>query len=95
MPLNSRDRRFLGAVERMKVYVLLMAGAVLAYLLLVPSTELQMATSVIGITLCGIFWLTQRLLTFITELDTELTRLVNVVKRTLTDDQRRQLFPPD
>jgi hypothetical protein len=58
-----------------------------------PSSEIQMATSVLGVALCGVFWLTQRLLSFITSLDLELTRVVNAVKRTLTDAQRKELFP--
>lgn len=93
MPLNSRDRRFLQTVDRLKLYLLLMAVGVFMYLLLMPSSEIQMATSVLGVALCGVFWLTQRLLSFITSLDLELTRVVNAVKRTLTDAQRKELFP--
>ena len=92
MPLNSRDRQFLQTVDRLKVYLLLLGLAVLLYLLLAPSSEIQMATSVIGLALCGVFWLTQRLLSFITLLDLELTRIVNVLKRTLTEDQQKGLF---
>ena len=69
-----------------------MAGAVFVFLLVVPRTEIQMATSIIGIALCGVFWLTQRLLSFITLLDMELTRVVNVLKRTLPEDQRKGLL---
>ncbi len=93
MPLNSRDRRFLQTVDRLKLYLLLMAVGVFVYLLLMPTSEIQMATSVLGVALCGVFWLTQRLLSFITSLDLELTRVVNAVKRTLTDAQRKELFP--
>lgn len=93
MPLNSRDRRFLQTVDRLKLYLLLMAVGVFLYLLLMPSSEIQMATSVLGVALCGVFWLTQQLLSFITSLDLELTRVVNAVKRTLTDAQRKELFP--
>ena len=93
MPLNSRDRRFLQTVDRLKLYLLLMAVGVFLYLLLMPSSEIQMATSVLGVALCGVFWLTQQLLSFITTLDLELTRVVNAVKRTLTDAQRKELFP--
>ena len=93
MPLNSRDRRFLQTVDRLKLYLLLMAVGVFMYLLLMPSSEIQMATSVLGVALCGVFWLTQRLLSFITSLDLELTRVVNAVKRTLTDAQRKEFFP--
>jgi hypothetical protein len=52
-----------------------------------------MATSVIGVALCGVFWLTQRLLSFITLLDMELTRVINVVKRTLPEAERKEIFP--
>jgi len=93
MLLTSKDRRFLQTVERLKVYLILMAVGVLLYLLLMPSSELQMATSMLGVVLCGVLWLTQRLLSFITSLDLELTRVVNAVKRTLTDAQKKELFP--
>lgn len=56
---------------------------VLLYLLLTPSSEIQMATSIVGVALCVVFWLTQRLLSFITQLDLELTRVVNTLKRSL------------
>ena len=92
MPLTSRDRRLLQTIDRLKVYLLLLGLAVLLYLLFVPSGELQTATSVIGIALCGVFWLTQRLLSFITLLDLELTRIVNVLKRTLPEEQQKSLF---
>ena len=92
MPLSPQDRRFLETVDRMKFYLLLMAIAVFLYLLCSPS-EVQMATSILGVALCGVFWLTQRLLTFITLLDLELTRVVSVVKRTLPEAQRKELFP--
>lgn len=92
MPLSPRDRKFLQAIERMKVYLLLMASAVFLYLLLAPKTEIQMATSVLGMALCGVFWLTQRLLSFITLLDVELMRVINAVKRVLPEDQKKELF---
>jgi hypothetical protein len=92
MPLSSRDRRFLETIERLKVYLLLLAAAVFIYLVLIPTNEIQMATSVVGITLCGVFWLTQRLLSFITQLDLELTRILNALKQSLPEEQRRQLF---
>ncbi|OGX29045.1 MAG: hypothetical protein A3B78_03345 [Omnitrophica WOR_2 bacterium RIFCSPHIGHO2_02_FULL_67_20] len=92
MPLQPSDRRFLDVVERLKIYLLVMAAAVFVFLLVVPQTEIQMATSVIGITLCGVFWLTQRLLSFVTLLDMELTRVINVLKRTLPEDQRKELL---
>ena len=92
MPLKPSDRQFIEAIERLKVYLLVMAGAVFVFLLVVPQTEIQLATSIIGVALCGVFWLTQRLLSFITLLDLELTRVVNVLKRTLPEDQRRELL---
>ena len=92
MPLTSRDRRFLQTIERLKVYLLFLGLAVLCYLLLVPSSEIQMATSILGIASCGVFWLTQRLLSFITSLDVEMTRIVNALKRSLPEAQRKELF---
>ena len=92
MPLKPSDRRFLEVVERLKIYLLIMAAAIFVFLLVVPQTEIQMATSIIGIALCGVFWLTQRLLSVITLLDLELMRMVNVMKRTLSEDQRKELF---
>ena len=92
MPLKPSDRQFLEAVERLKIYLLIMAAAIFVFLLVVPQTEIQMATSIIGIALCGVFWLTQRLLSVITLLDLELMRMVNVLKRTLSEDQRKELF---
>ena len=80
-------------MDRFKLYVLVIAVGVFFYLLVVPSNEIQMVTAVLGMALCGIFWLTQKLLSFITELDSELTRVVTAVKSTLTEEQRRQLFP--
>ena len=92
MPLTVRDRRFLQTIERMKVLLLMMGAAVFIYLLCAPSSEIQAATSILGLALCGVFWLTQRLLTFITELDHELTRVVNVLSRSLPPDQQKELF---
>ncbi|PIQ83746.1 MAG: hypothetical protein COV75_05830 [Candidatus Omnitrophica bacterium CG11_big_fil_rev_8_21_14_0_20_63_9] len=92
MPLTSRDRRFLQTVDRMKIYLLLMAVAGFLYLLYIPSSEIQMATSVLGLALCGVFWLTQRLLSCITLLDLELTRIVNALKRSLPEDQKKEFF---
>ena len=93
MPLSAKDRQFLKNIDHLKVYILIMAVAVFLYLLLAPSSEMQMTTSVMGLALCGVFWLTQRLLTFISLLDLELTRVANAVKRSLTEEQRKELFP--
>lgn len=92
MPLSTRDRQFLRAVDRLKLYLLVLGFAVLLYVLLIPSSEIQMATSVMGVALCGVFWLTQRLLSFISALDLELTRIANAVKRSLPEDRRKELF---
>ena len=93
MPLTTGDRRFLQTIERFKAYLLLMAVSVFLYLLFVPAQEIRMTTSVIGVALCGVFWLTQRLLTFITLLDLELTRILHALKHSLPEAQRKELFP--
>ena len=90
MPLTQNDRRFLQTIERLKVYLLLIGIAVLVYLLCMPSSELQMATSILGIALCGVFWLTQRLLSFISMLDLELQRIATALKRSLPEEQRKE-----
>ena len=69
-----------------------MALAVLVYLVLTPISEIRTATSIVGVTLCAMFWLTQRLLTFITVLDVELTRILYVVKRSFTEEQLRKEY---
>lgn len=92
MPLTPHDRRFIQAIERMKILLVLLAGSVFLYLLFVPSGEIQLTTSIIGMALCGVFWLTQQLLTFIAQLDHELNRVVNVLRRTLPPDQQKELL---
>lgn len=92
MPLSPQDRRFVEVVGRLKLYVLLMALAVFCYLVLRPASEIQMATTVLGVALCGVFWITQRLLSFIMMLDFELSRMLNVLKRSLTPEQQKELF---
>lgn len=92
MPLTGKDREFLRRVGHLKIYVLSTAIAICVYLLFTPVSEIQMATSVVGLVLCTIFWVTQRLLSFITLLDLELTRIMNVLKRTLPEEQRKELF---
>ena len=88
MPLTEPDRKFLNTIDRFKVYLLMIAGAVLLYLLLAPAEEMRPTTSVIGLALCGIFWLTQRLLTYITVLDSELGRVVDALKKLIPEDER-------
>ena len=92
MPLTGKDREFLRRIDHLKFYVLILAITIFVYLLFIPATEMQMATSVVGLALCGVFWVTQRLLSFITLLDLELTRIMNVLKRTLPEAQRKELF---
>lgn len=92
MPLSERDRQFLQRIDRLRVYLLVMAGAVLLVFLLMPKEELQLATSVIGIALCGVFWLTQRLLTYISALDLELLRIMDTIQRLLPEEERRKLL---
>lgn len=93
MPLTKGDRVFLHTVDRFKLYLILIALGVLVFLLITPHSEIRMVTSVIGLALCGVFWLTQRLLSFISTLDLELSRVTAAVKRTLTDEQRKEFFP--
>lgn len=90
MPLTTTDRQFLTRIDHLKVYLLVMAGVVFLFILLIPSGELHAATSVLGLALCGIFWLTHRLLGFISLLDLELTRLSRAVERSMTEEQRRE-----
>jgi hypothetical protein len=92
MPLSPEDRRFLRTVDRLKLYLLLLASSVFIYLLCSPAPDRQaLLTSILGVALCGVFWLTQRLLGFISHLDMELSRLLEVVKRTLPPEQREGL----
>lgn len=90
MPLSARDRRFLQTVDRLKAYLLLLACAIFLYLVLAPTGEMQMATSIMGLALCAVFWLTQRLLAFITVLDFELTRVANTLKRIAPNEARER-----
>lgn len=83
MPLTSTDRRFVNMVDRLKGYVLGVAGAVLLYLLYTPTSQIHVATAVIALALCWLLWLTQRLLNLLTMLDLELTKATDALKRTL------------
>ena len=85
MPLTAQDRRFLHAVARLKLYTLLMGIAMFAYVVGLPPSSLQLPILIFGLALCGVFWLTHRLLACITLLDLELTRLLNAVKGQLRD----------
>ena len=89
MPLTQRDRIFLDAIDRLKVYILIMAFGVFVYLLLRPPGEIQLTASLLSVTLCYTFWLTQRLLSLISLLDVELTSTISAVKRVLPKDHLR------
>ena len=93
MPLTPADKRFLNAVDRFKIYLLLLGVVVLVFLLCAPTHEVQMGVAVMGVALCGMFWLTQRLLTVITLLDIELTKAIEAVKRALPEEFRRGAPP--
>ena len=90
MPLTHKDRQFLQAVDHLKIYLLVTAAAILLYLLCTPTSEIRMATVVIAMTLCAVFWVTQRLLSFITLLDLELTRLTNALKHAFPEQTRQK-----
>ena len=94
MPLTPKDRVLLNRINYLKLYLLLLAIAVFIYLLFLPASELQMATSVVGMALCGVFWVTHKLLMFISLLDVELTRVLNTLKRVLPEEQRRNFSEP-
>ena len=89
MPLTPQDRQFLRIINHLKIYLLLLALAVFVYLLCTPPSEIRMTTTVVCVALCGVFWLTQRLLSLITILDLELTRTANALKRALPDTARK------
>jgi hypothetical protein len=93
MPLNKKDRVFISVVSRLKILVLVIAALTLVFILVTPPSEIQAATTVLGIALCGLFYMTQRLLSFITDMDFEISRLTDVIKSTLTEEQRQRLFP--
>ena len=94
MPLTSRDRRFLQTVDRLKLYLLIMAVAIFFYVLCLPSSDIHLTTSIFGIALCGMFWVTQRLLSIISLLDFELTRTLNILKQSLSAEQQGEVFRP-
>ena len=83
MPLTLRDRHFLHAVQRFKIYSFCIALGIFIYLLLLPPSDIQIPTSILAVTLCGVFLLTQRLLSLITLLDFELTRTINALRQSL------------
>lgn len=92
MPLTPQDKRFLDTVDRLKAYLLILAVGVLLFLLCAPASQVHVATAIVSFALCGVLWLTQRLLTFITLLDLELTKAIDALKRAVSDDWRRE--PP-
>jgi len=90
MPLSTNDRHFLSAVERLKVYSVCIAFGIFVYLLLLPPSEIRLTTSVLAVTLSGVFLLAQRLLSLIARLDLELTRAMNALRRALPEDVRKK-----
>ena len=92
MPLSPQDRQFLQVIGRLKIYVMVLAVVVLLRLLITPTSAIDTTTTVLSISLCGVFWLTQRLLSLISRLDFELTRLLDVLKRTIPEDRRKELL---
>ncbi len=92
MPLTPWDKRFLDTVDRLKIYLIIMAAGVLLFLLCTPASQIHLTTAIVSVALCGVLWLTQRLLTFITLLDLELTKAIEALKRAVSDDWRRD--PP-
>ena len=91
MPLTRTDKQFLGAVDRLKILLLLLAVGVFLMVLMTPPTQLTYPATMATIALCGLLWVTQRLLTLVTVLDIELTKAGGALKRTLTDEQRRAM----
>ena len=75
MPLTDRDRRLFKRVKRLNGYLLLIAAGVFVYLL----TAHRIETGVLAVTLCGVLWLSQRLLSFVTALDREQQRLLKAL----------------
>lgn len=96
MPLSPVDKRLVDALDRLKIYLLVVGGVVFLFLLLTPPSQFHLPMLVICMVLCGVFWLTQRLLTLITLLELELLRAMDALKRLLTEEQRHELFrrPP-
>ena len=94
MPLTPHDRKFLNTIEHLKVLLLCMGVAVLMYVLCTPVSQMYAVTTVVGITLCALFWVTQRLLTLVTILDVELLKMIEAVKKALPEDRRRDLLGP-
>lgn len=88
MPLTHSDRRFVKVVDRLKLYLLLLAASVLVFLLCTPPSQVHLATAVVGIALCWLIWLTQRLLNLLAMLDLELNKAIDTIKRTLPTEFR-------
>ena len=91
--LSAKDRQFLQVVGRLKSYLLVMAFVVFLYVNFLPTEELQTATTLISVVLCGMFWLTQQLLGLISQLDFEVTRLTTALQRSMTDSERHEMIP--
>lgn len=83
MPLTQADRRFMWIVDRIRMCLLAVAAAALLFLLFTPPNQIQIATIILGICLCWLIWLTQRLLSLITQLDVELKKAIDTLKRAI------------
>jgi hypothetical protein len=90
MPLTTGDRKFLNLIDRLKIYLLGLAIAIFLFLLLTPSDEIRTSTSIIGLALCGTFWLTQRLLTYITFMDIELNKVIATLKKVVPEEYAKE-----
>ena len=89
MPLTSSDRQFVKVVDRLKLYLLLLAASVLVFLMCTPASQIHLATAIVGIALCWLVWLTQRLLNLLAMLDLELNKAIDTLKRTLPAEFRK------
>ncbi len=81
MALSDHDRHFLQTANRFKLYLVLLAVAVLIFVVTSPREDLRLSTAVFAVALCGLFWLTSKLLTYITTLDREVSELSATIGR--------------
>ena len=90
MPLTPSDRHFVKVVDHLKLYLLLLAASVLIFLMCTPASQIHLATAVVGIALCWLVWLTQRLLSLLAMLDLELNKAIDTIKRVLPTESRHE-----
>ena len=83
MPLTAADRQFVKTADRIRMCVLGLTGAVLIFLLCTPASQIHVATTILGIALCWLIWVTQRLLSLITVLDLEVNKAIETLKKTI------------